>query len=561
MRKYSKPSPPTRHPYVLMLLIICCLGSLPGRAAELAADAAPDLILYNAKVFTAESEDSWAEALAVRGDRIAARGTNAAVLALAAGETRRVDLAGRTVIPGLNDAHAHVALMPALTVLDFGHWIPGDGPSLDEALAALQKATAAAPPGRWIFAVTGAAITNDPAATRFALDAVAPDNPVWFRNWSGHIGILNTAGMQAVGIAEDQADDFGTYYRRVPGQQTLNGVIEEYGTFRIEGFLRALMSVDEARAQYLDYARAALRSGVTSVQDMAIGVTAERSREILDGVAELPMRWRVICFPLTPQEHCPTKRTHGKVTYYGTKWFMDGGPVERFAYLRAPYADQPGWPGHAMLPQEIIVQLIGAQTSFTPQQGQLVVHAVGDRAIDNYIAALDATGGAAVWAGRRPRLEHGDMLLPEHLDDLRRLGIVLVQNPLHLSLPEMLRARLGAARIKHIQPLRTVIEAGIPLAFGSDLEGAGTAFTELMFAALHPANPGEALSVEQAVRAYTYGSAYAEFAEQVKGTLAPGMLADLVVLSQDIFTIPIADIAQTHSIMTVVGGRIVYRQP
>jgi predicted amidohydrolase YtcJ len=161
-----------------------------------------------------------------------------------------------------------------------------------------------------------------------------------------------------------------------------------------------------------------------------------------------------------------------------------------------------------------------------------------------------------VWRARRVRIEHGDWVAGELLPVARRLGVVIVQNPLHFVLPPgMIEARFGR-RPPSLQAARAIVAAGIPLAFGSD--GPPNPYLGIMFATTHPANPSQRLTREQAVTAYTRGSAYAEFAEREKGTLAPGMLADLVVLSQDIFTVPAPRLPATTSVLTLLGGRIVH---
>jgi predicted amidohydrolase YtcJ len=154
------------------------------------------------------------------------------------------------------------------------------------------------------------------------------------------------------------------------------------------------------------------------------------------------------------------------------------------------------------------------------------------------------------------RLEHGDFVSGDLLPVARRLGVVVVQNPTHFAIdPALLRRRYGRVP-EQFQTVRSILAAGVPLAFGSD--GPRSPGLNLMFAVTHPTDPAEALTREQAVTAYTRGSAYAEFAEHEKGTLAPGMLADLAVLSQDIFTVPTEALPATVSVLTLVGGAIVH---
>jgi len=184
---------------------------------------------------------------------------------------------------------------------------------------------------------------------------------------------------------------------------------------------------------------------------------------------------------------------------------------------------------------------------------QLLLHIVGDRTIETFLNAMDATGGPEVWAKRRVRFEHGDGLMPDLIPRAKKLGVIVVQNPTHLTLSIK---RWGPQRAPHNQPLRALLERGIPLAIGSD--GPNNPYLNIMLASTYRGKPSEALTREQAVTAYTLTAAYAEFAEKDKGSLAPGKWADLAVLSQDIFRVPPEDLPKTQSVLTLVGGHVVY---
>jgi hypothetical protein len=180
----------------------------------------------------------------------------------------------------------------------------------------------------------------------------------------------------------------------------------------------------------------------------------------------------------------------------------------------------------------------------------------GDRTAETFLNAMDATGGEKVWSKRRVRMEHGDGLLPDLFPRAKRLGVVVVQNPIHFTFGELFVKRFGEKRAHELQPLHSLLDAGIPLAIGSD--GPVNPFLNIMLASTFSRNPSEALTREQAVTAYTLTSAYAEFAEKDKGSLEPGKLADLAILSQDIFKIRAGNLPTTESVMTLVGGKIVY---
>jgi hypothetical protein len=288
---------------------------------------------------------------------------------------------------------------------------------------------------------------------------------------------------------------------------------------------------------------------------MTIGLTRERSAQVLAG-ADLAIRVRSMCVPLAPAEPCAPGPfdLRDRLTWSGIKWLTDGTPIERSAALREPWADFPGT-GRFNVTAAELRQLVRRSLLGLPVASQLLTHAVGDRALDNVLGELDRSAPDFVWRLLRPRLEHGDLLHPEQVERARRLGAVVVQNPTHLALD--LEPSLGPVRAAAAQPLATLLDEGVVLAFGSDAAQPNP-FLDLFFAVVHPFHPDEALTVEQAVTAYTRGSAYAEFQEWQKGALKPGYLADLAVLSQDIFTVPPPAIPGTASVLTVVGGEIVW---
>lgn len=513
-----------------------------------------DLVLYNGKVFTADSARPWAQAVAVRGERIVAVGNDGPVRALAGPGTRSIDLGGRTVVPGFNDSHSHLAVgFPRLVLPPID--VPGPGPSLSVALGQLAQAVAVATPGEWILAFVGETLLFDPAADRTAIDAVAPNNPVLLVTWSSHSAVINTKAMQVAGISETEPDPFGGSYDRFPGTNVVNGVVNEYALFRLVRAIRAGVSDAVLRAEFEALTGLAAQVGITSVQEMTIGLTRARSERVLDG-ANLKVRVRTMCVPLSLNESCQPRLFNptDRVISTGTKWILDGTPIERSAALREPYADFPGR-GSMNANRNQLEEIVDRGLFGVPIQSQIIAHAFGDRALDNFLGELDRSAPDFVWSLLRPRIEHGDMLHPQQIQRAKKLGAILVQNPTHFTLE--LEPSLGPARAAAAQPLRSALAAGLDLAFGSDSPSPNP-FVDLFFAVTHPFHPAEALTMEQAVTAYTRGSATAEFQEWQKGSLKPGYLADLAVLSQDIFTLPPPAVPGTVSVLTLVGGEVVW---
>lgn len=540
---------------ILTLLVVLVSALCLGGAGVAAAESA-DVILYNGKIFTSDTDHLWAQAVAVEGHRIQAVGGNAEVLALAGPATRLLDLEGRTVIPGLNDAHVH-ALVPQGVPVNFPDFIPGPGPTLQEVLDLIAQATQIHPPGTWLFAFVGTNVGDNPLANRFTLDQIAPHHPVKLEMWTGHGMYFNTKGLQTLGIAETEPDPFGGFYERVPGTDVLNGVVHEYAEHIVRRRFAEQLSNAQIAAIYQTFVQKALTLGFTSVQNMSVGLQHARSVEIL-GQVNPSLRWREICFPLTPGEPCVSGRPAPLVTPSGVKWIGDGTPVERLAFLSEPYADRPDTSGRFNFPAAELDDLVREGLHGPRHREQLLFHLVGDAAIGKLLDTMEALGPAAHWRSRRVRIEHGDLVLPADVPRLRALGIIVVQNPTHLSLPD-LPQRLTPERLAEAQPFRSFLDAGVPLALGTDgIGGTISPFLDIFLATFHPARPGEALSRQQAVIAYTAGSAYAEFAEHQKGRLAPGQLADLAVLSEDIFTVPPPVLLGTRSVLTMVDGQIVW---
>jgi predicted amidohydrolase YtcJ len=532
---------------------IAAAALLSVAAARRPASAA-DFVLVGGKVFTADPARPWAQALAITGDRITAVGTTAEVRSLAGPATRTIALEGRVVVPGFNDAHTHVG--------------PGLGPGVDLAGASNDPALAdvvrlltieagKAPAGTWLRGTIGARVLDDPAANRQTLDAVTPAHPVLLAAWTGHGALLNTAALRALGVSDEEPDPPGGWFERVRGTSRLSGIVHEYAWARLRRRLGEQVPHADATASIRRYVEQALRLGITSAQNMGATLPAPRLAELLREAGP-PLRWRLMRHSLEAPSMSDAAEGSGRderdgVLVWGRKWILDGTPIERLAAMRTPYADRPAWTGRLDFPPgEIRVLVERARRDGE----QLMVHVVGDVAPDLVLSAMEASGGAEVWRPLRPRFEHGDGLTPALVARAAALGVAVVQNPSHFTLPELMIARLGLDRVRTVQPLRSLLAAGVHVALGSD--GPPSPFLNILFATTHPTNPKEALTVEQAVTAYTRGSAWAEFAEGDKGTLAPGMLADLAVLSQDVFTVEPGRLPDTASVLTVIGGRVVY---
>jgi predicted amidohydrolase YtcJ len=509
----------------------------------------PDIVLLNGKVFTSVAGSPYAHAIAIRGDRIVAVGETSAIEALAGSATRRIDLGGRTVIPGLNDAHQHIAVEPT-TDVDLA---VGPASSWDEVRVAIIKALKTIRLNQFIVAYIGPAVFHDLNARRSTLDSVAPSSPVILFTVSGHGAIMNSAALHALHIAEDVPDPAGGWFEH-SADGRLNGVAHEYAMWPI---WRARTAMTGHEASLLQIRRLLLtnaRLGITSVQDMSNEFLPESIVRLLKEVPT-PIRVRVIRMPVTtpagrdlaegrglPKEPAPL------ITVSGIKWLLDGTPIEILQAGALQPGDTPTWSQKLAFPP-VEMQALLHESLRTNEQ--LLLHVFGPVAAQSMLDAMQKAGGPNVWSTKRVRFEHGDGLTPAMIEQVKALGVVVVQSPSHLVVGQFLDPdQVGP------QPLRSLIASGVPVALSSD--GPVNPFVDIMLASTHPDHPTEAISREQAVIAYTRAAAYAEFDERDLGTLEVGKLADLAVLTQDIFSVPTADLPKTESVLTLVGGVIAY---
>ena len=517
----------------------------------------PDTILIKGNVFTGTPEGPYVEAIALKGPRILAVGTSEQISSMAGPATKVIDLAGRLVIPGINDSHLHFQEDPIGIKVDFGSMEP----TCSHALELLQQAAAKVPRGTLLSGTIGPEAFFDPACTAAALDRVAPGDAVVLGTWTPHAGILNQAAAKRFGIDTSAPPPMAGWYGKDLKSQHWDGVVHQGAWFRIFDMLMSEPSGQEARLRRLLEGDA--RWGITSITLIEFH-PALRVAQL--SAINSPLRVRLVPALAYQEQNRRRKPEYppvpaqlaDRVSVSGEKWLLDSGTIERSGAMRAPYADDPTNSGQIDFPVEEMRAILEEAKR---RNRQLLLHVIGDRTIETLLTLMEETGGAQAWAKQRLRIEHGDGLMPDLIPRAERLGLIVVQNPMHFTFGELFLRRLGPERLAVFQPFRSLLDSGIPLVIASD-GVTDTAllnpYLNIMLATGYPGKPQQSLTLLQALKAYTETAAYAEFAENSKGRLEPGKLADLAVLSQDIFHVPSADLPKTESLLTIVGGRVAY---
>ena len=520
-----------------LLLSVFTVSFLTKTAAQPA-----DIILINGKIFTSDTSQLFVQALAIKGNKILSVGSNALIEKLVTAKTKKIDLKGKTVVPGFNDAHDHLGwLIPVGQSFFTPFSVPG--PSKEAVIDSMVRLVKKASSNQWIQGTIGLTVFNDTSIRRRLLDSIAPDNPVALQIMWGHGMILNSKALQEVGISDTASDPLSGWYERTAGSKYITGVLYEGTEFPV---WQAITIAEPANTIKALRAHAAeeLSLGITTVQDMSSNFQGNAARRFF-AEANLPVRTRIILMPGTTEkgrsleELIKTNTGIAPYTYAsGIKYVIDGTTIEQNALMTKPYQGRSDWYGRLNFPVDTVKQIL--KEALTSDR-QLAMHIVGDSATNVVLGLMKELATNEQWKKKRVRIEHAVGVTSESAaKDVRNMGIVLVHTP-----------QYGQGL-----PLHSWLLMGIHIAVGPD--AVINPFLGIMFMTTQQTDPKENLTREQAVIAYTKGSAYAEFKEKEKGTLAKGMLADLAVLSQDIFTIPADQLPATHSLMTIIDGKVAY---
>lgn len=545
--------------FLLFLVIIC---SISAGAQSLTAD----VVITNANVRTMDAKRTIAHSIAMLNGKIISIGSDTDTRPLIGKATRVIDAGGKLVLPGFNDAHVHFMETGAqLSSVDLR-----TSKTPREFVERIKAFAAKLPKGRWILGGNWDHENWKPndLPTAAMIDAVTPDNPVFVDRLDGHMALANSLAMNVAHVSKDTKDvSGGMIVRDAAGNPT--GIFKDAAMSYINSAIPDKsfeQKVDDAVAA-TDYAASL---GVTSVQDMSSGQDVGVFQEVM---RQGKLKTRLYgCSPLADFRRWANTGLHyafgNPMLRVGClKGYADGSLGSTTAWFFEPYLDSPNTSG---LPRFEVNTTMKQNIVDADKAGlQVMIHAIGDRAnatVLDYYENVATVNGAR---DRRYRIEHSQHLRQQDIARFGKLGVVASMQPRHLTDDgRWAGKRLGPDRLKGTYAFRTLLDTGAVLAFGSDspvaslnpLLGIYSAVTRQTTDGLNPNGwvPEQKISVDEAVRAFTWGSAYGEFQENWKGTLEVGRLADMIIISDDIFTIDPVKIPEAKVVMTIADGKVVY---
>jgi len=549
---------------VLFLLLAC--------AASAFAQSTPaaDLIVNNAKVWTVDPARPNAQAVAVLRDRIVAVGSNTEIEHWRGAATRVIDARGSLLLPGFNDAHVHfISGGAALEQIDLKSTTTKEG-----FIKKVAEYVARTPKGEWLLGGNwdDQQLTPVQLPSKDWIDAVSPSTPVFLYRYDGHVSVANSLALKLAGITSESKDPAGgVIVRDSNGEPT--GLLKDAAQDSVYNHVIPPMTHDHRLRAARNALHHAASLGVTSVQDMN---PADADIAVYAELAEKgELTTRIYVAPLETEVHDWAKLglRHAFGSPYlrvgALKGYADGSLGSSTAAMFAPFADDPHNSG---LLSDEMQPLEGMRSRLTEADAaglQLCIHAIGDRGISMTLDLFEDVAKANGARDRRFRIEHSQHMAPKDFDRFAKLGVIASVQPYHaIDDGRWAEKRLGPERIKSTYAFRTFLEHGVHLAFGTDwtvapldpMQGLYAAVTRATLDGKNPNGwvPEQKLTIQEAIGAYTSGSAYAEFQEKEKGSITPGKLADMVLLDRDILTIPGNEIKNAKVRMTFVAGKEVY---
>jgi predicted amidohydrolase YtcJ len=524
----------------------------------------PELILYNANVMTVDSGQPRAQAVAIAGGRFLAVGSNEDIRGMAKPGTRRIDMGGRTMVPGFIDAHTH----PSYAGIRHLRWVDCDLRSIAEIQSAIRERAAKTPPGDWVigFKYDDTKTREGRKLTREDLDAAAPDHPVFIEHRGGHTAYVNSLALRRAEVSETVADPPGGQYDRDFATGRLTGGLRENATEPFRKLLPTRFTRDEMRQGVKLISRMMTRTGVTSVHDAE--ATPEDLLAYQDAREAGELSFRVYCF--LQHRFLERMRAAGVRTGFGDEWVRlgaiklvcDGSISERTARLTEPYVGRPNDYGILVASEE---ELYAAARQAHEAGWQIGTHANGDAAIDIMLRIYERLQKEMPRRDPRYRLEHCTVVNPSLIGRIRALGAIPTPFSTYVYYHGEKMREYGPERLNWMFAVRSFLDAGIRVTQASDyppgpFEPMMALRSEVTRTDSHGNlwGPKQRVTVEEAIRVGTINGAYASFEEHRKGSIEAGKLADLVVLGRDPTRTDPTALIDIPVERTMVGGRWVY---
>ncbi len=551
-------------------VILACLVAAAPAPPSRGIGPAASLIITHARIFTSDPARPECEAVAILGERIVAAGSRAEIDAWRGPATRVIDAGGRRVVPGFNDAHVHFVSGG----MDLDNVNLKDAATQEEFARRIGERAARTAKGEWVLGGNWDDQMWNPAKLpdKSLIDPATPDTPVFVSRYDGHMALANSAAIRLAGVTAQTPDPpGGTIVRDASGAP--NGLFKDAAMTAIYKVIPPFTRDQRLRAARKALAHAA-RLGVTSVQDMGPDYADVAVYTELLERGELTAR----IYAAPPLAGWEDQAKLGIRRSFGSPWlrlgalkgFADGSLGSTTAYFFEPFTDTPGTRG---LLSDEMQPLSGMRERMTRADAaglQLCIHAIGDQGIsmvlDLFAEVVKANGGR----DRRCRIEHAQHVAPKDFERFAAQDVIASMQPYHaIDDGRWAERRIGPERIKTTYAFRTFLDRGVRLALGTDwsvapLDPMLTLYAAVTRATLDGKHPGgwvpeQKITLKEALEAYTLGSAYAEFQEKEKGSIAPGKLADLVILSDDIFAIDPKGLRDVTVMTTIAGGRVVFQ--
>jgi predicted amidohydrolase YtcJ len=547
---------------LLFLLGVSCQSTSKNERA--------DLVFRNGLLWTVNPNQPWAEAVAVRGNRILKVGTFSEIETVIGDDTEVIDLEGAFVLPGFIDSHTHF--------LDGGFSLSRvqlrEAGTKDEFVDRIEKKAGELGRGAWILNGDWDHQRFDPPELpkKEWIDPVTPDNPVCVNRLDGHMVLANSIALQLAGISQDTQQPEGGEIVKDPETGDPTGILKDAAMDLV------LKHVPEPTLEEkLTAAEAALKHansfGVTSIHDMGYMSNFEVYQELLDR-NRLSARLKVY-IPISSLDNLTEVQKKAfsggdLLKIAGLKGFVDGSLGSSTALFVDPYTDDPekrGLLAADMFPEGVMLErLLSADRNLL----QVAIHAIGDEANHIILDLIQEVIQRNGKRDRRWRIEHAQHLLPGDFERFGKLRVIASVQPYHaIDDGRWAEDKVGVERARYTYAFKSLLESGAALAFGSDwtvapidpLTGIYAAVTRQTLDGKNPDGwfPEQKISMEEAIKGYTLSAAYTEFAEHLKGSLEEGKLADLVILDQNLFEISPDRILDTRVIMTILDGKIIHK--